>query len=209
MRFFLPLLLLACPALAQRGPVDATLPGSVMPARGGSSWPVVLAGGASDDFDRPDGTDLGPDWREELGDLALLSQRGVGPEGGGVAWVRHLSASLPHTDSVQEVDFLPQAAGADVIFVALVAGLGPSGDSVFVKVQDNTADGIYDTVFFYRGINGGSWGGAPSYGHLAVPTPSGRMRVSFTPDGDGVLCEIDRDRDGVYDESFSSNNLLK
>jgi hypothetical protein len=209
MRSILSLLLLAAPALGQRAPLDATNPGSPPPGgRGAGTLALGLSSGGVDDFDRPDGSDLGSAWVEEAGDLHLLEQRGIGTHLGGVAWMRHQSASMAYTEAVQEIDFLPQAAGSDVLFVALVAGIGPTGDSLFVKVQDNTADGIYDTVFFYRGINGGSWGGSPSFGHLAVPTASGRMRVSFTPDGDGVLCEIDRDHDGVYDELLTTGGIL-
>lgn len=207
MRILFSLLALAGPALAQRAPVDLTAPGPGAPTRA-SSLALGLAAGASDDFDRPDGTDLGPAWAELGGDLRLLGQQGIGQDGGGVSWMRHQGASMAHLDAVQEIDFLPQEASNDVIFVALVGAIGPTGDCVFVKVQDNSADGVYDTIFFYKGVNGGSWGGAPSYGFLSSPTPSGRMRVTFTPDGDGVVCEIDRDRDGVYDEAFVTDGLL-
>ena len=201
----LPLLLLAAPATAQSSVVDASNPGQLGATVLGGSQALGVATSAADDFDRPDGTDLGPNWTEQAGDLQILGNEGAGTSG--VSWMSRNGLAQPYAESVQEIDFLPEVTGAGVIFVALVAGIGASSDNIFVKVQDNTSDGIYDRVFFYRGINGGSLGSVTSQA-LITPTASGRMRVSFSPDGDSVICEIDNNFDGVFEEQIVSSGLL-
>lgn len=203
---YLPFLLLAVPAAAQSSVVDASNPGQLGATVLGGSQALGVATSAADDFDRPDGTDLGSGWTEQGGDLRILGNEGAGTSG--VSWMSRNGVAQPYVESVQEIDFLPGVSGSGVIFVALVAGVGASSDNIFIKVQDNNGDGLYDLVYFYAGINGGSWSGGTFSTPFVTPTPSGRMRVSFSPDGDMVICEIDNNFDGTFDEQMTSPGLL-
>lgn len=139
MKTLLPFLLLSLPASAQ-GPIDASNPGQRVKSRPNSVLALGSPTSASDDFNRPDSSNMGPSWTEQSGDINLINNAGHGTSS--VSWMTHNVLSLNHVDSVQQVDFLPQATGAGVIFVACT--IGGSSDCIFVKVQDNTGDGIYD-----------------------------------------------------------------
>ena len=207
MRSLLILALTASPALAWQSPIDASRPGSVV------TPPVTLPGGsrassASDNFDRASGSDMGADWTEMIPNLGITNNTGYGM-GSGTQWMLHNSVSDNYADSVQEIDFLPDAGSSFLVYTALICGVDTStGENIFIKVQDNTLDLIYDQVYFYHGINGNSWGSSPYYFDLATPTPSGRMRVTFTGGGDIAVLDIDNDFDGTWDEQFQCPGLL-
>jgi len=206
-------LALAVPsAVAQTSsPVDATKTGAggaplmFAPATSTSSGPLSLALSWSDDFNRPNSSDLGPDWLLQSGSFTIDTNR-VSVVGSGNQWTQHATASQAYDAAPVGVDFFA-ALAPQVQYVALVMGAGASLDNIFVKVQDNTSDGLFDRVFFYRGINGGSW--APTYFYdLTTPTASGRMTCSFTNGGDTVVAEIDNDFDGVPEDVFSVSGIL-
>jgi len=165
-----------------------------MTSRAGTGW--------WDDFNRPDGSDMGPDWTEIDGDFEIADDRGHTLAN--FSWMRHASASAPYFEQVQGINFSKSDDG--LAYVALICGWGT--DSIFIKVQDNDSDGYYDRVFFYHGNSGGSWGQPDFYFDLATPTASGRMYVYFTNGGDTANLDIDSDLDGVMDEHFESNGIL-
>jgi len=211
MRTFLTLALLAAPAAAQSQIVDVSQPGQQLTPVGGPNTALSVGAGATDDFNRPDSANLGPAWTERLGDHLLASNQGTGTSGFTNHWSTHNTASSDYVSAVAELDFFNQPdGGTEVVYVACTFGSAVSAaDNIFVKVQDNSQDGMFDTVFFYRGINGNGWGGVqPVSVPLATPTTQGRMRVSFSPDGDSAICEIDTNSDGTYDELITKDGLL-
>jgi hypothetical protein len=161
----------------------------------------------SDNFDRPDATTLGSDWIVQGGAYSIVTQRAVSTATG-TQWVQHAHASVAPAQAVVVMDFLPKQSGAALVFVAAVIGAGASNDNLFCKVQDNNSDGNYDTVFFYKGINGGSWSGTVSPTGFTTPTPSGRMKVYLTNGGDTVNLDVDNNFDGVYDQQFWKSGIL-
>ncbi len=177
------------------------IPGPPIPPSGSRSW--------SDDFNRASGTNMGADWNEMSGDIGISANMGYGIASG-MSLMEHTSASAAYDAHVQAIDFLPKHSGSNLVYVALVSGLASSSTNIFIKVQDNDSDGLYDRVFFYSGNNGGPWSGySPSYYYdLAVKTPSGRMFVYFTGGGDVANLDIDRDFDGTVDESFTCSGVL-
>ncbi len=203
----------ASPAAAQAAaPIDASKVGpaaaalntlSAAPVTPGAS--ALLGSTWTDDFNRPDAATLGADWLLQQGAFAITSNRGASTAGG-VQWVRHASASRSYDTTVQSIDFFA-APVAQVMFVALVAGVGASSDNVFVKVQDNTSDGTFDRVFIYRGINGSPLT-SPYFFDLVTPTTQGRMTVSFSAGGDTVDIAIDNDFDGTAEQLISASGIL-
>lgn len=144
----------------------------------------------TDDFNRPNSTNMGPNWIEAHGNTAIQSNKGKGASGAFTqGWMYHASFTGNYADSTCAVDFQASGIGENVV---LMAGLDPNTwGCISVKIQDNTGDGLFDRVFFEQAFNAGSWGsGNPVKYDLLTPTASGRMTVSFDNDGDVVVCEI-------------------
>jgi len=205
------LLLLSAPAFAWQAPIDASKTGTglVPLSRTGTTRAMSRgrAGGASDDFNRADGTAMGTDWVETAGDMAIISNTGYGGYSSTSAMV-HATLSDDYATSTQVIDFLPRVSGPGVVFVAFVCGHASSSSNLFIKVQDNNSDGLYDRVFFYKGYNGGGWGASTYYYDLVVPTVSGRMKLTFENNGDRAVLDVDRDMDGTWDEQCTCDGIL-
>ena len=168
--------------------------------------PAATAGSASDDFNRPNGTNMGPDWVEVYGDTAIQSNYGKGNSGAFTkGWMHHASFTGAFEDSVHSVEFRQTGIAQAIV---LMSGLNPnSWGCVSVKLQDNDGDSKCDRLFFEQAFNAGSWGsGPPVFFDLATPTASGKMTVSFTNDGDSVVCEIENDASGQA-ESFTAQGI--
>jgi hypothetical protein len=160
----------------------------------------------SDNFNRPNGP-LGGDWTMQNGAF-LISNNTAYSTGGDHHWALHNSASANYANQRVSVDFLPRVQGPPLFYVGLALGALPSWESVFIKVQDNNGDSLYDRVFFWGGINAGASWASPSNFNLAVPTASGRMTCYFTNNGDVANLDIDRNFDGVVDEHFQLAGIL-
>lgn len=205
-------LLLAVQVAAAQTPIDATKSGgAAVPAalartpQATSTGSLNLASSWSDDFNRPNASDLGPDWLLQNGSFAIDANR-ASVQGSGNQWVQHASASQAYDASPASLDFFA-ALNPQIQYVALSMGVGASTDNIFVKIQDNNSDGRFDRVFFYRGTNGSPW--APTYFFdITAPTVSGRMTCHFTNGGDTVVAEIDIDFDGNPEDVFSVSGIL-
>jgi hypothetical protein len=190
------------------GPIDATKllpPPAWTPVLQSTPTNSALASTWSDDFNRPDAATLGADWLVQSGSFGIQTNRGAALAASS-QWVQHASASAAYDSGPQQIDF-HAAPFAQVMYVALVAGLGAGSDNVFVKVQDNTSDGTYDRLFVYRGINGSPLS-TPYFFDLATPIVEGRMTVSFSNGGDTVDIAIDSNFDGTPEEVFAGSGLL-
>jgi len=115
-----------------------------------------------DDFDRTDTTDMSPAWFEQHGDWAV--------EGGAVRSAAGNSGTCcslmtvggfadpqPVVQVTVDYDGQPRAT-----YVALVLLYLDNETNVFVKIQDgydgSPPDGLFDTVYYYMGNNGGTAG---------------------------------------------------
>ncbi len=168
--------------------------------------PAAFAIGASDDFERPNGTNMGPDWLEIDGNTAIENGMGKGSSGAfNLGWMHHASFVGAFQDSVQSVDFQVTSTGQAIV---LLSGVNPNTwGGISVKIQDNDGDSLLDRLFFEQAFNAGSWGaGAPIFFDLAAPTASGRMTVHFANGGDTVVCDIQNDASGLT-ESYSASGI--
>lgn len=159
-------------------------------------------GTACDDFNRADGTDMGPDWIEISGDNLITGNMGAGAGGFVVNDMTHASATCDYQDVTASVDFLPATGGPSVAYVVLIAGVG--ANNIYVKVQDNDADGQYDRCFFYHSGNGGGTWNATWFFDLATPVTSGTITLSF-PDTDTAQLDVDG---GAGVETFTVPGIL-
>jgi hypothetical protein len=157
---------------------------------------------ACDDFNRANSASMGADWLEQTGDIEVSSNQGHGLVN--FSLMTHTNASSSYIGSTVSTRF---DHGGGLVYVATVAGYAGIYDNVFVKIQDNDIDGLYDRVFFYYGNSAGSWGQPSYYFDLAVPTLSGNMTMSFDATGDICYLDVENDMSGLT-ESFSSTGLL-
>lgn len=157
----------------------------------------------SDDFNRPDSSDMGPDWIEEVGDFRIAESHGRAGSGMGNQWMRHTSAALEYDEAVMSVDIF--ATDPALSYVALMSGL-PSGgatDNLFIKIQGS---GMFTNAGFYGRFNSNYWGG----GFITLDTPfeAARMTVSIIDNGDTVKLDLDTDFNGEVDQTYSASGVL-
>jgi hypothetical protein len=195
--------LLACAPFAAQTPIDATkVPGFELQPSQVTTSMMGRATSACDDFNRPDSPNMGPDWAELAGDIDVYAMQGLGilP----MSLMTHTGVTDLYSTSTISSRF---DHGGGLVYVAMVAGFNTLNDNIFVKVQDNDSDGMYDRVFFYYGNNGSPWGVATYYFDLATPTVSGYMTLSFDVTGDVAKLEIQNDASGLL-ENFSVSGVL-
>jgi len=139
-------LLIASQLLSAQVLIDNTLPGN-SPVNI-TNWPGATAGRAtsgSDDFDRPDSASMGPDWSEMAGDAEIFSNAGRANSKG---YMLHNSVLKDYKTSTASLDFMPSTSGPILIYTAVIMAAG--SDFLFIKVQDNNSDGMYDRMYFYK-----------------------------------------------------------
>lgn len=73
-------------------------------------------------------------------------------------------------------------------YIALVLNYNSLSDNLFVKIQDNNSNGLFDRVFFYHGNNGGSSVTGTYYFDLDFEVQSTYFEV--TNNGDGTVSAI-------------------
>ncbi|MHA6718473.1 PEPxxWA-CTERM sorting domain-containing protein [Sphingomonas sp. RS6] len=98
----------------------------------------------TDDFDRPIGANLGPNYTS-YGNVSIL-------DGAAVSTFTGLAVYNDQTATSASIDVALRGADSGS-YVALSFGY-PSADSFFIKVQDNNGDGAFDSYGFYTGNNG-------------------------------------------------------
>lgn len=163
-----------------------------------------------DNFDRTDTTDLSPAWLERHGDWSVTggSARSAAGDSGTACSLMTVDGFADLQPAVQvrvDYDGEPRAT-----YVALVLLYLDNETNVFVKVQDgydgSPPDGLFDTVYFYSGNNGGTAGigyntwlpaGERAWDDL-YPYFSSATLTAWV-EGDTVHLAIDRNMDGYPD----------
>ena len=167
----------------------------------GSQLPGARATTACDDFNR---AALGADWAVHYGNPFLVNNGFGGNGGTNVA--KHTSVSVNYDAAVVEFD-LPDNPNAAQNGVA-VHGLGGS-DNLYTKVQSQTV-GVYGHIGFYHGMNGGGFGGYGGFFIISPPVLGGHVAIYVDPNsgGDTMVVDIDENRDGVVDYTYTSSGIL-
>ena len=166
----------------------------------------AAAQSASDDFNRPNSTNLGPDWVEVMfqGEFEIENNQLKSANQFGFGWMHHATMTGNYADSTCSMDFVVNGFGGDSF--SLVAGLDPNTwGGVEVKLQDNDGDGLVDRLFFNAAINAGNWNGSPLNHDLLTPLAAGRMTLSFTNNGDTAVVDIE-DLNGNV-ETFTGSGI--
>ena len=164
---------------------------------GGALGALVLL----DDFDRADGTDMGPSWVEQSPNFWI-------DDGQASSNDQALMTYVGGTSTTVAVDVYHNGENA-VQYAALVLGYKDNPTSIFCRVQDNMADGDYDFLIFdfgNRGIGNSNWtGGGASALWLAEPFTAARVTASLS--GAVATVAIDTNFDGTSEETYSRGNV--
>lgn len=148
-----------------------------------------------DNFDRANAPDLGANWTNMTGTIGINGNMAQAPNSDtNVALVSGYSELAANT----AVSFDVFNQSASVTYAAAVLGYTSQVSSIFVKVQDNQANGTFNRAFFYIGDNGA--GGGFGYEDLN-PFTSARVYVWFT--GTVAFLGIDTNFDLVLDQTYS------
>ena len=115
-----------------------------------------VAAGQGDNFNRPDGTNMGPNWNEVTGDWRIENEMARSQPSAftDLMTFNGYNSTQPYVEA--EVYYL---GSARVTYAALVSRYLNLSNNLFIKVQDNNSSGDFERVFFYYGNNGGPWAG--------------------------------------------------
>ena len=167
-----------------------------------ASGDAALAQTFSDDFDRPNGTNMGPDWSEEAGDHVIASNRGSGTSGN--SRMIHATGAGDYVDALAEI-VVTAPIDSQLRYVSIILADG-GARNLFTKLQDNDSDGQYDRVYFYSNDNGTGYGIGSTA--TTAQVASCRMIQYVTDDGDTMNVDLDVDFDGVVDQHYESSGIL-
>ena len=164
---------------------------------------MALAAGAAaggiivDDFNRPDGSYLGPDWIERFSDFRIENNE-VRTLPGDTSQSPALATLVGFEAADCTLEVTARYEGvARPTYVALVARYADNENCVFVKVQDNNVDGYYDLAWFYWG-NNSQVALVPDYWEYLDPFTTARLTLVLA--GDVLTLSIDTDFDGSPEE---------
>ena len=162
----------------------------------------------SDNFNRADSANLGPDWTV-IGTGSAT--RVISNRAGNVAGANNLSLVTPgnftasYDQTRVQADVFRTATGT-IGYVALAFGhngLTTSGNGLFIKVQANTTTSTgFDTIGFYTGVGSGTttwWTDPPVFFTNATPFASARMTV-WASDPTTINLGIDTDFNGTNEQ---------
>lgn len=159
----------------------------------GVEWVPALYGNL-DDFDRLNGS-IGTSWNMVAGSISIVDKVAQSP----LTNVENLAIYPGIGENSLEADIAIQPGGGTQ-YSALVLNYGAGVSNIFIKVQDNNGDGLFDSAACYKGNNGSAFGlgffGLPSTfsnTHLQIRVDSTRnVFLYFTKinGGTGALTYI-------------------
>lgn len=158
----------------------------------------------ADSFNRADSPTLTGNWDVIAGDIAIENGEAAGrPFSPGLA----LAQAAGNVHGMRFQMDVRAVANGTFSYAALAIGTGGTapGQGLFVKVQDNNGDGLFDTYGFYTGNNQASGFSGAMFGVL--DNPISRARVTAYVDGDVVRLGIDSDFDGFSNATTSANGV--
>lgn len=175
-------------------------------ATAGSAWGQAF----SDDFNRPFGTGLGPNWVERTGDFVIATggiARSVGGATPSLMTVSGFNTEVP----VLTLDLVYPSDTLDVAYGGLVGRYADANNNVFVKVQNTLSANraAFDGLFFYQGTDGtsGKWPGMTG-GEAYQPIPTFKEgRLTMTILGSDVTAMIDTNFDGTPELTYTRGGL--
>jgi hypothetical protein len=162
-----------------------------------------------DDFNRPDSTDLGPNWTH----IAGTATRVISNRAGNIAGSNNLSLVNGFTGAygstyVQADIFHNGVAGTGFVALALGHnGVNATGNGLYIKVQTQSGATDFNFVGFYTGVGHsgtGHWSDPPVFFALNSNFSSARMRV-WASSPTAINLGLDTNFDGIFDQMYTRN----
>ena len=132
---------------------DLTLPDGASFQDANEPQALAELTGNLDDFNRADGP-LGPAWTDKFPGITISSSHA-----GTVLGANVQSLSVHNATGVNEVLARISLSGAGFTqYSGLAFNYADGQDFVFIKIQDNNTDGLFDTAACYKSLTGGGFG---------------------------------------------------
>lgn len=169
-----------------------------------SSLSIALqAAVVSDNFNRPDSPDPGPNWSPQAGSWEIISGRARGTDS---SLMTFIGGSF--NEPLLRVDAFSAQQAEGPSYVAMVSLFGDLNNNIFIKIQDNDQDGLFDRVYFYYGNNGDPWSGMTGGDYFQdLPTPIAAVHVSTAVLFDSITLQLDTDFDGIADQTYNRGGI--
>ncbi|MCH8979816.1 MAG: hypothetical protein IH945_11330 [Armatimonadetes bacterium] len=153
-----------------------------------------------DMFNRADSSDFGTDWTQVVPTTQIVSNEATnGTTSDGLSIVTGVNEAV--ATSVVSVDAFAVAGGSNHVAVVIgFAGVGLA-QALYAKIWDTDGDGLFDAWGMMEGNDFTGVGG-----RLTVETASARISV-WSPNPTGYVMGIDRDFDGVIDETHGRGGM--
>ncbi len=160
-----------------------------------STSPAV-SGIILDDFNRPDGTNMGPNWTERDGDFTIASNRATGP-------AYSLMTFIGATSNSVTVDAFPTGT---LSYVAIVLGYADLDNHLFLKVQNQDSTEFNYGAFYFGndGDNNIAWS---EFDFFTLSSPFASARMTATLSGATVTLDFDTNFDGTPEQSYSRGSV--
>jgi hypothetical protein len=180
--------------------------------------PLVLALSAtaaaqqyvSDDFNRPNSTNLGPNWFEVNGDFVIDANQARGNIAfANDTWMVHTGFSKPYTQAKVRCDF-SRFPGDQFFAAGLVFGADTNTwGGVAILVQDNNLDGFFDRIFFNGAVNAGAWFSQPTPVFYDFPQQiaAGNLTVWAEDNGNRAVARVE-DNNGNLVGTYSAAGIV-
>ncbi len=165
-----------------------------------------------DDFNRPDGTNMGPNWNEVGGDFFRI-ENNQGRCNGANKWMDWVGTpnTEPYYNVIASIDIFNP--GPTLNYVALRTGVSAT-DELFIKIQQQSPYTGFNYIGFYHKTGASSFGAWPGgSGFMALPATFNQCRMTtyFMPGNtDTIYVDIDTDFNGIPEYTLSSpgvNNI--
>jgi hypothetical protein len=174
----------------KRATIILTAAVGLLLASASSASAAIDCSNVRDTFNSANIATLGSSWTQQAPTTSIEGQRATNPN-----LTTGLSTFNGGTGNAACADVTVNGTGGQ--YVAIVLNFAGPNDNLFIKVQENTGGGAFDTVFFYHGNNGTAF--APV--QAITPFTSGRFAVSRS--GDNVTVDIDTNFDGVPEQEYT------
>lgn len=163
-----------------------------------------------DDFNRPNSTNLGPNWSETNGDFVIDANQARGNVTfANDTWMVHTGFTKPYDQTKARMNFARYPN--DNLFAAgLVLGANTNTWSgVAVLVQDNNLDGLFDRIFFNAAVNAGAWFSQPTpiFYDLPQSIAAGQLTVWIQDGGDRAVARVE-DENGNLLGTYGASGIV-
>jgi hypothetical protein len=158
-----------------------------------------------DDFNRPNSTDMGPNWSEDKPDFYIEDNQAKAVGSNIYMTWKGTPNTVPYYHFVCQWDVF--APTGSLAYTGLRTGVGGTYE-MMIKLQSQSSPGTFSHIGFYRGKTPGlysAWPGGKGFVTLTAKFDKGRITQYFKQGNkDEVFIDIDTDFNGTPEYTYSS-----